>query len=37
MTMTQMLATPGNLFTKTLHAHYHSLNAATAAFTAASR
>ena len=34
---TQMLATPCNLFTTTLDARYHSLNAATAADTAASR
>ena len=31
-----MLATPCNLFTTTLDARYHSLNAATAADTAAS-
>jgi len=35
--MTQMLATPRNLFTTTLDARYHSVNAATAADTAASR
>jgi len=34
---TALLATPRDLFTTTLDARYHSLNAATAADTAASR
>jgi len=37
MTTTQILATRVHLFTKMLDTRYHSLNAATAADTAASR